>query len=167
VTCSWCEERFDPFLEHELEPFERARLVAHLETCDACRSLLEELRVVDALLLQARTIEPEPTFTGKTMAELRALPPPAPATRSSLPAYLVCYIVGAWIAIVAAFVFAPSTMRALGETLVDIARSVTGAFGGIVATFAGVIITVDAILAATVVVSARAAVPWLAQRQRS
>jgi predicted anti-sigma-YlaC factor YlaD len=180
VTCSWSEERFERFLDGDLMPAERTRLVAHVDACDPCRSLLEELRVVDALLLRPRAIEPEPNFTCKTMAEVRALPLPA-ARRGRLPAYLVCYLVAAWLLIGAGFLLAPQTMHALGETSLDVARTVAVALGGVwhVAihlgdrgeltswtTFAGGIVLVDAMLVVAIVASARIAAPWLAERQR-
>jgi anti-sigma factor RsiW len=180
VTCSWSEERFERFLDGELGPAERAHFVAHVDACDPCRSLLEELRVVDALLLQPRAIDPAPNFTFKTMAEVRALPQPA-ARRDRLPAYLVCYVVAAWLLIGAGFVLAPQTMHALSETALDVARTVAVALGGVwhVAihlgdrgelaswtTFAGGIVLVDLMLVIAIVASARVAAPWLAQRQR-
>jgi anti-sigma factor RsiW len=180
VTCSWSEERFERFLDGDLMPLERTRLVAHVDACDPCRSLLEELRVVDALLLRPRAIEPEPNFTFKTMAEVRALPLPAPP-RHRLPAYLVCYVVAAWLLIGAGFLLAPQTMHAFGETALDVARTVAVALGGMwhVAihlgdrgeltawtTFAGGIVLVDLMLVVAIVASARIAAPWLAERQR-
>ena len=171
MTCSWSEERFERFLDGDLAPGERALLVAHVDGCDACRSLLEELRVVDALLLQPRAVEPEPNFTFATMAEVRELPPPAAPT-SHLPAFLVCYVVAAWLLIGAECLLAPHTMRVLGETSLDVARTVVVALGGVwhVAihlgdrgelsswtTFAGGIVLADLMLAVAIVVSAPAA----------
>jgi anti-sigma factor RsiW len=180
VICSWCEERFERFLDGDLVPTERARFVAHIDGCDPCRSLLEELRVVDALLLRPRAIEPAPNFTFETMAEVRALPPPSPP-QARLPAYLVCYVVAAWLLVGAGFVLAPRAMRAFGETALDVARTVAVALGGVwhVAihlgdrgelsswtTFAGGIVAVDLTLVVAILASARIAAPWLAQRQR-
>jgi predicted anti-sigma-YlaC factor YlaD len=181
VTCGWCEERFERFLDGDLDRTDHARLIAHVDACADCRSLLEELRVVDALLLQPRAIEPEPNFTFKTMADVRTLPPPA-AAPSQLPAYLVCYVVATWLLIGAGFVLASHTMHAFGETALDVARTVVVAFGGVLhvashlgdrgelsswSTVAGEIVIVDLMLVAVLVAGARFAAPWLAERQRS
>jgi hypothetical protein len=180
VTCSWCEERFERFLENGLTPLEHDGLRAHLDACDACRSLLEELRVVDALLLQPRTLEPAPNFTFKTMADVRALPPPA-APASPLPAFLVCYVVAVWALIGAAFVLNASAMHAFAETATDMARTVLVAIGGVLhvaghlgdrgdlsswSTLAGGVLIGDAILAVAIVAALRLAAPRAAQRQR-
>ena len=50
MNCSWCEERFERLLDGLLNAAETARLRAHVDACAACSGLLEELRVVDALL---------------------------------------------------------------------------------------------------------------------
>jgi hypothetical protein len=181
VTCSWCEERFERFLENDLTPAEHAGLRDHLDRCDDCRSLLEELRVVDALLLQPRTIEPAPNFTFKTMADVRAMPPPR-VPPSPLPALLVCYLVAVWALIGAGFVLEAPAMHAFTETALDLARTLVVASGGVLhvaahlgdrgelstwTTFAGGVMLADLILVATLIVAARsAAAPRAAQRQR-
>ncbi len=166
MTCSWCEERFERFLDGDLTSLEHARLSAHVSSCDACRSLLEELRVVDALLLQPRAIEPAPNFTCKTMADIRAMPPPA-TTRSHVPAYLTCYMVAAWLLIGAACLLLPQTMRAFADAIAAIARGVTGALGSIVMTFAGISVAINVALVCALAISARLAVPWFVQRGRT
>ncbi|MFN2461542.1 MAG: zf-HC2 domain-containing protein [Candidatus Velthaea sp.] len=130
MNCSSSEALFERFLDGELVPRDRARLLAHVDACAACRGVLEELRVVDALLLTPRDVKLAPNFTFATMAEVRALPQPRPH-RAPVLAYLVCYLTATWLLIAAAFVLAPQTMHALGTTLLDAAASVANAFGGV------------------------------------
>jgi len=181
VTCSWCEERFARLLDDELPAAERTRLLTHVDACDACRSLLEELRVVDALLLRPRAIEPGAAFTDATMSELRALPPPSPP-RSRVPAYLTCYVVGAWCLIAAGFVLARHRMLTLGEALRDVAQTLLVALGGVLhvaahlgdrgdlsswGALAGGVVAIDVALLLTLVAARRYGAPWFAQRYRS
>jgi hypothetical protein len=52
--------------------------------------------------------------------------------RSSSPpvaAYLVCYLVAAWLLIGAAFLVETASMHALGETALDVSRELTRALG--------------------------------------
>jgi anti-sigma factor RsiW len=130
VNCSSAEARFEGFLDGTLLPRERAGLLAHVEDCDACRSLLEELRVVDALLLTPREIRLAENFTFATMAEVRAQPRPQ-RPRSRLGAFTAAYLAAAWIAIGALFVLAPQTMHVLGAAALDFSRAVLDAFGGV------------------------------------
>jgi anti-sigma factor RsiW len=181
VTCSWSEERFERYLDDDLTAAERTRLLAHLDACDGCRSLLDELRVVDGLLLQPRPIEPPVDFTAATMADVRALPPPQPP-RSPLPAYLTCYVIGAWALIGAGFVLANGAMLAFGRTLGHVAQTIVVAVGGLAhvashlgdrgdlsswTTFAGGVVIADLVLLLALVAARRYAAPWLAQRTRS
>jgi anti-sigma factor RsiW len=58
-----------PFVNDELAPGERARVAAHLATCEACRRTLADVRAVAAAL--AAPPAPEPHW-GRYRAELRA-----------------------------------------------------------------------------------------------
>lgn len=98
MRCSTSEEFFDGLLEGTLTAQQRWRLDAHLERCGKCTVVLEELRVIDALLLTPRKLEPAPNFTFKTMAEIRTLPPPQPA-RATWPWVFGSYLLFSWIAI--------------------------------------------------------------------
>jgi anti-sigma factor RsiW len=129
MSCSSSEELFERFLDGEISTAQRARLLAHVDRCASCRGMLEELRAVDALLLAPRRIELAPNFTFATMAEARTLPPPQPVYPPIL-AYLVSYLVAAWLSAGAALLLAPSSMHALSGTLVDIARSIADALAG-------------------------------------
>jgi predicted anti-sigma-YlaC factor YlaD len=130
VTCSWCEERFERFLDDDLTGAERARLLAHVDACAACRGLFEELRCVDALLLAPRTVELPPNFTHATMADVHALPPPC-TRRSPLAASLVAYVVGAWALAGAAVLIAPDAVLGAGKNALAVAGTVLAACAGL------------------------------------
>ena len=181
MNCRWSEERFERFLDGDLTPRDRSTLLAHVDACDGCRGLLEELRVVDALLLEPRTVTLAPNFTFATMAEVRALPTPAP---KSVPvaAYAVCYLVATWSLIAAAFLIAPQWIRSAAETAVDAAQAILASLGGLghVAarlsvrgdvswwtTFVGGVLLVDVMLAVILAGAVRVARPLLAERLRS
>lgn len=109
--CSSSDPALDEFLDGTLSPVRRARLVAHLTTCDACADLLAELRVVDALLLSPRQLEPAPNFSFKVMADVRSMPAPHVA-RSRPLAVLATYVVFAWAAIGSYLTFGGASARA-------------------------------------------------------
>jgi len=90
--------------------------------------MLEELRVVDALISSPRSVELPANFTFATMAEVRSLPRPH-ATSAPVYAYLVSYLVAAWLLIGAGFLFAATAMRAFGETALDASASLARVFG--------------------------------------
>ena len=130
MTCSWCEERFERFLDGALTAGDRARLQLHVDGCTACRSLLEELRCVDGLLLAPRTIELPPNFTGATMSGVCALPPPA-AYRHPIAASLVAYLVGAWALAGAALLITPNTVVQTARDAYAVAATVLAALAGV------------------------------------
>jgi hypothetical protein len=130
MSCSSAEALFERFLEGDIPLAQRRNFLAHVDRCAGCRGVLEELRVVDALLLAPRQIELAPNFTFATMAEARAVPPPG-AYHPPIRAYLVSYLVAAWLIAGAALVIAPQIMQALGGTTLDIARDISDAFGGL------------------------------------
>ena len=105
MRCSSSEASLDAYVEGTLDPRRRALVAAHLEGCAACSSLLEEFRVIDALLLQPRVIEPAPNFTFKVMAEIRDMPAPSVHHVPTF-AVLATYVVFAWALIGGIFVFA-------------------------------------------------------------
>ncbi len=98
MRCSYSETRLDAYVDGTLAPRERARVEAHLARCTACAELVAELRVVDALLLTPRRLEPAANFTFKVMAEVRPLPVPH-VGHSHAIRILVTYIVFAWATI--------------------------------------------------------------------
>jgi anti-sigma factor RsiW len=128
VSCSSSEQLFEGYLDNTLAPAQRARLLGHLSSCGRCKGVLDELRVVDALIAAPRHVELPENFTFATMAEVRSLPRPH---ASSVPfyAYLVSYLAAAWLLIGAGFLLASSAMRAFGETALDVSANVLRAVG--------------------------------------
>ena len=102
MHCSTAEALFDGRLEGTLNAHQRARLDAHLDGCRSCSAVLEELRVIDALLLAPRTLEPAPNFTFKMMAEIRSMPLPQ-RVRATWPWMFALYLALSWLAIGAWF----------------------------------------------------------------
>ncbi len=139
MSCSSAEEFFAGLLDGNLSGALRADVLAHVERCSTCTGVLEELRVVDALLIEPRRIDLAADFTAATMAHARTLPAPA-ARRTPVLAYLVCYVVGAWLIAGTALVFAPQSVhgfvqsasgsiRAFAETAGGLSRAAGRGFG--------------------------------------
>jgi anti-sigma factor RsiW len=181
VTCSWCEERFERFLDGELSDGERARLLAHVDRCAACLGLLEELRVVDALLLEPRTVELPANFTFATMADVHTMPPPPPKCHLPIAATLVAYTVAVWSLAGAALLIAPDEVLSTGRKALAVAGTVLAAFGGLGHAFAhlgdrgdmtswttvaGGVVIADGVVLVTVAVLLRAVRPRIAGRLR-
>ena len=178
MSCNSSEALFEAYLDNTLAPAKRARLLAHLRGCGRCTGVLEELRVVDALLVSPRTIELPENFTFATMAEVRALPRPH-VSRAPVVAYLVSYLVAAWLLIGAAFLLEGSAMRAafaavigactqLVHTVGAMAHAGAGLAGQLssLGTVLGGAIVLDVMLVVALVVGARVMRP-LADRLRS
>jgi anti-sigma factor RsiW len=105
MRCSSCEPLLDQYLDRVLSPRVMQRVAVHLQTCNACQTLLHELRSVDGLLLGAKQPELPPNFTFALMAEVRSQPV---VRRRRVPAWamLAAYLVCAWAA-AAAFIAVP------------------------------------------------------------
>jgi anti-sigma factor RsiW len=95
VRCSSFERALDEYVEGDVPPREREQIEEHLAGCASCRMLVEELRVVDALLARPRTLEPAADFTRATMSEVLATAPPA-APQSQFWPITLAYLVFAW-----------------------------------------------------------------------
>lgn len=178
MSCSSSENLFEGYLDHTLAPAQRARLLAHLASCGRCKGVLDELRVVDALIASPRHVELPENFTFATMAEVRSLPrphgSPAPAY-----AYLISYLVAAWLLIGAGFLLASGTMRALGEVALDVSATLisTGAiffhagaralgdFGSVGALF-GAAVVLDLMVALLAIAAFVVLRPRIAERSR-
>ncbi len=128
MSCSSSEDLFEAYLDGTLLPAQRARLLSHLSGCGACKGTLDELRVVDALISSPRHVELPANFTFATMAEVRSLPRPHVST-VPVYAYLVSYLVAAWLLIGAGFLFASTAMRAFGENALDVSAAFARVFG--------------------------------------
>jgi anti-sigma factor RsiW len=105
MHCSSFEPLLDEYVDGALAPRDHALVAAHVAGCPNCAGLLEELRVIDALLLTPRTLDPAPNFTFKVMAEVRAMPAPVHHRVSPLPV-IAAYLAFAWTAIAMLFYFA-------------------------------------------------------------
>lgn len=100
MRCSTSEKLFDGLLDGTLTAMQRRNVDLHVQACARCTSVLEELRVIDALLLTPRLLEPAPNFTQKTMAEIRAMPAPkAAAARLPLWVAFGMYLLASWLGI--------------------------------------------------------------------
>jgi anti-sigma factor RsiW len=60
LRCRQVVELLTDYLEGALPTRQRARLEAHLRTCDGCRAYLEQIRTTISALGQARPAPPEP-----------------------------------------------------------------------------------------------------------
>lgn len=170
MNCSWPSERFEDLLDGTLAPGERARVLAHVEGCRDCGSLLDELRVIDGLLLTPRRVFLNSDFTRTTMDELRARPSPAHQS-CPITAYVVCYLVAAWSLIAAACVLSPQVLRAVASMSLASGRTLIDAFGGVGhalsrLTDPGAVILLDSLLGLALVAIARRARPVIAERLR-
>lgn len=112
LRCSYSEARLAAYVDGELTAIERARVSQHVAQCAHCAALLEEFRVIDALLLTPRRIAPAPNFTFKVMAEIRAFPAPRVRHASSL-SVLGTYVVFAWATIGAFLIWGGASARAM------------------------------------------------------
>jgi len=175
MRCSSFESRFDEYLDGTLAPHESARVAAHAKACRRCAETLHELRIVDALLLQPRRLEPAPNFTFKAMAEIRALR--APRAHHHLGfSVLATYTAFAWAAIALAFTFRGDLARAAvavvmlslrrgADALAVLASSVSHLFGGHttdVTAAVGGILVLDVAAAAIAIVAYTVVRPRLA-----
>jgi anti-sigma factor RsiW len=179
VSCNSSEALFEAYLDHTLTPAQRARLLAHLNGCGGCKGMLEELRVVDALLAGPRVVGLPENFTFATMAEVRSLPRPH-VSHAPVFAYVVSYLVAAWLLVGAGFLLASSTLRAVGETILDVTREVLRMLGslghagsrlvgdfGSLGTFVGAAVVIDIAVALALLVGIAVIRPRLAERLRS
>jgi len=179
VSCSSSEALFEAYLDDTLLPAQRVRLLNHLGACGRCKGVLDELRVVDALMIAPRHVELPANFTFATMAEIRTLPRPH-VSSAPVYAYLVSYLVAAWLLIGASFLLAGPAMRAFGETALDASAQlfhtfgtfghagarVLGDFGSLGALFGGAIV-LDIAVALALIVGFTVVRPRLAERIRS
>ena len=130
MRCSTSEALFDGRLEGTLTMLQRMRLDAHLDGCARCRAVLEELRVIDALLLTPRSLEPAPNFTFKMMAEIRTMPAPQ-RVRATWPWMFALYLALSWLAIGAWFAIGRPDGHAALAIAADSLQHLAGAAAGV------------------------------------
>jgi anti-sigma factor RsiW len=165
MRCSLYSSRLDEYIDGALSATDRREVENHVEWCSECATLLEELRVVDALLLSANSpIEPSANFTFRVMAEVRSLPQPH-VRRTPMFAVVATYLAFAWSAIGLWFALGPSSAHASFSVLRDailqyrdtfsvLTRAVAQVFGhglpGIAASVS-IILSLDVIAAAATI----------------
>jgi anti-sigma factor RsiW len=111
MRCSSSRLLFEGLLDGTLAARAQASLSAHLERCADCHGLLEEVRVVDALLLHAGDAELPSNFTTSTMAAISAIPAPRSAGRA-IWGLMGAYLAAAWVLIALALIFDGAQTRA-------------------------------------------------------
>lgn len=72
MRCEETQKLLVEFLEGELDADERARVQAHIETCETCAAELDAFRRTMALLEDDGYVEPEPFYWTRFEAGLRA-----------------------------------------------------------------------------------------------
>lgn len=97
MRCSSCEPLLDRYIEGTLPAPRMIAISAHLRDCESCRALLDELKVVDALLATTRVPELPENFTFAVMAEAQHCPAPR-ARQHPLWSFLILYSAAAWVA---------------------------------------------------------------------
>lgn len=97
MRCSSCEPLLARYWERTLDPRQAARVQAHLRTCHHCTKLLDEIKVVDALLVTTNAPELPADFTAAVM---HATTTPRPQrSHALLWTSIAAYVVLAWMVI--------------------------------------------------------------------
>ncbi|HZZ63998.1 MAG TPA: zf-HC2 domain-containing protein [Candidatus Baltobacteraceae bacterium] len=123
MRCSSCKPLLDRYAEGTLARHEMASVAAHLRSCGECSALLDELKVVDALLLTSRAADLQPNFTFAVMAEIQALPAPR-AREHAVWGFLVLYSAAVWMAtVIGMVVTGTSPAAAIAFTAALLARA--------------------------------------------
>jgi anti-sigma factor RsiW len=157
VRCSSCEPLLDRYLEGTLTPRQMIDTAAHIRACGACARLIEEVKVVDALLFTTDVPALPANFTFAVMAETRSLPAPKPY-RHRLWSFVALYLAAAWIAAFALFAVSGLSLAKAGAAIAagfgSLAQSFSGGAAGIahgapaLATFSAGVLSLDLALAA-------------------
>jgi len=69
-TCMMVRRHLSAYLDQELAGPKREELVAHLNHCEACRLVEQELRELDLSIGRLEDIEPVMGFTARVMADI-------------------------------------------------------------------------------------------------
>jgi anti-sigma factor RsiW len=120
VRCSSCEPLLDRYIEGTLKPAQMRAISEHVEECEHCRGLLEEVKMIDGLLATTRIPHLPENFTFAVMAEVGSMPAPR-ARQHPVWSFLVLYSAAVWAAAVAGMVLTgtgPATIiAAIGSAL--------------------------------------------------
>lgn len=180
MRCSSCEPLIDRYVEATLSPRRMIEVGKHLRECASCAAILEELKVVDALLATTRVPELPENFTFAVMAETGSMPAPR-ARQHPIWSFLALYLAAAWVASVLGIAFSGASPAALLSRLwstlagAGTAASVlsAGASHGLthstptLAAFGAGVLVIDAALAAAVALVYFVVRPRLAARLAS
>ncbi len=157
MRCSSCEPLLDRYLEGTLSPREMIDTNAHIGSCTACAHLLDEVKVIDALLFTTKVPELPNNFTFAVMAETLSMPAPKPH-KHRLWSFVTLYLTAAWIAALAVFAVSGASLQKVGAEVAagfgNLAQSFSGGAAGIahgapvLATFGVGVLSVDLTLAA-------------------
>lgn len=103
MRCSSCEPLLARYWERALDPRQAARVAAHVQSCAHCSTLLDEIKVVDALLVTTNAPALPDDFTEGVM---HATTVPRPRkSRGLLFASLATYVALAWLLFFVWFAF--------------------------------------------------------------
>jgi len=130
VRCSSCELLLDRYAEGTLTPRQMADVNAHVRSCENCRALLDELKVVDGLLFTTHVPDLPENFTFAVMAEMKALPAPR-ARQHPVWSFLALYSAATWVAVVLAMAItrtSPNVVFTLVASALSRAGAATTAF---------------------------------------
>ncbi|MBV8118125.1 MAG: zf-HC2 domain-containing protein [Candidatus Eremiobacteraeota bacterium] len=133
MRCSSCEPLLDRYVEGTLRQRQMLAVTAHLKSCDACVGLVNELRVVDALMATTKAADLPANFTFAVMAEVRTMPV-AIERRISVWSFLIFYLVAAWIALSGAFAYfggRVAFVQHAGGSIAASLHEIAAAIGGI------------------------------------
>lgn len=97
MRCSSCEPLLDRYIECTLNSRQMRQVAAHLQACESCRALLDELRVVDGLLFTTAVPDLPENFTFAVMAEANSMPAPR-SRQHPVWSFLALYCAAAWVA---------------------------------------------------------------------
>ncbi len=172
MRCSSCEPQLDRYLEGTLTPRQMVAVSSHVRACDRCTSLVQELRVVDALLGSTKPVDIAPNFSFAVMAEVRAIPVVERRTISTW-SVLCFYLIGAWVALGGAYTLFGGTpwLKNVAAMFLIPARETFAAIAGIAHGFGsalpiaigvvGAVLFLDVLLAGVLVVFIRTIRPRL------
>lgn len=83
------------YLDGELDPSDRARVEAHLDTCDRCRARLSELRATASLIASLPTVRPSRSLVPRVMERFNWLRPIRSLSAVASGAFLFALLVTA------------------------------------------------------------------------
>lgn len=161
MHCSSCEPLLDRYLEGTLPPRMLAAISAHIAKCEECTALLNEVKVVDALLFTTTVPDLPENFTFAVMAEVREMPP-VHAPAHQVWSFLAIYSAAAWVAAVLAMALTGTRPQAVLAFLAHAAGAVSATVAHFfniaphatptLAAFGVIVLMLDAALAAGIAV---------------